>query len=133
MNGKWILTVRNGPRVGRKRFETLGEAMDAMERELDELAPTTRRRAGRSSIGQIPGRRFDATHQVAVRAEVAGPGGWGTAPRGGVDMRGDGSTEAYTGRLRRKLVELQPGETAYDGLRRALGSSQSGVSDAQKA
>jgi hypothetical protein len=120
MNGKWTLTVRDGPRVGRRRFETLSETMNAMERELDERAPTTRRRAGRSPIGQIPGRRFEAARQVAIRAEIAGPGGWGTAPRGGVDMRGDGSTEAYTGRLRRKLVELQPGETPYDGLRRAL-------------
>jgi hypothetical protein len=120
MNGKWTLTVRDGPRVGRRRFETLSETMDAMERELDELAPSTRRRAGRSPLGQIPGRRFEAARQVAIRAEIAGPGGWGTAPRGGVDMRGDGSTEAYTGRLRRKLVELQPGETPYEGLRRAL-------------
>lgn len=126
MNGKWSLTVRNGPRVGHKRFETLGKAMDAMERELDELAPTTRRRAGRSPIGQLPGKRFEATRQVAVRAEITGPGGWGTAPRGGVDMRGDGSTEAYTGRLRRRLVELQPGETPYDGLRRALGGAAAG-------
>jgi hypothetical protein len=115
MNGKWTLTVRDGPRVGHKRFETPGEAIDAMERELDELAPTARRRAI-----QVPGKRFEATRQVAVRAEIAGPGGWLSGPRGGVDMRGDGSTEAYTGRLRRKLVELQPGETPYDGLRRAL-------------
>jgi hypothetical protein len=120
MNGKWTLTVRDGPRVGHKRFETLGETMDAMERELDELAPTTRRRAGRFPIGQVPGRRFEAARQVAIRAEIAGPGSWGSATRGGVDMRGDGSTEAYTGRLRRKLVELRPGETPYDGLRRVL-------------
>jgi hypothetical protein len=115
MNGKWTLTVRDGPRVGHKRFETPGEAIDAMERELDELAPTARRRAI-----QVPGKRFEATRQVAVRAEIAGPGGWLSGPRGGVDMRGDGSTEAYTGRLRRRLVELQPGETPYDGLRRGL-------------
>jgi hypothetical protein len=116
MNGKWTLTVRDGPRVAHKRFETLGETVDAMERELNELAPTTRRRAI-----QLVGKRFDAPRQVAVRAEVAGPGGWLGPPRGGVDMRGDGSTEAYTGRLRRKLVQLRPGETPYEGLRRALG------------
>jgi hypothetical protein len=126
MNGKWSLTVRDGPRVGHKRYETLGKAMDAMERELDELAPTTRRRAGRSPIGRFPGRRVEASHQVAVRAEITGPGGWLGAPRGGVDMRGDGSTEAYTGRLRRKLVELRPGETPYEGLRRALGGMAAG-------
>jgi hypothetical protein len=115
MNGRWLLTVRDGPRVGHRRFESLAETIDAMERELDELTPTAKRRAV-----QLPGRRFDAARQVAVRAEVAGPGGWGNRPRGGVDMRGDGSVEAYTGRLRRRLVELRAGETAYEGLRRAL-------------
>jgi hypothetical protein len=115
MNGKWLLTVRDGPRVGHRRFESLAETIDAMERELDELIPTAKRRAV-----QLPGRRFDAARQVAVRAEVAGPGGWGNRPRGGVDMRGDGSVEAYTGRLRRRLVELRAGESAYEGLRRTL-------------
>jgi hypothetical protein len=120
MNGKWTLTLRDGPRVGHKRFETLHETLEAMERELDELAPTARRRAV-----QVPGKRFDAARQVAVRAEVAGPGGWlSGGARGGVDMRGDGSTEAYIGRLRRRLVQLKPGESAYDGLRRELGSVQ---------
>ncbi|MFI5010309.1 MAG: hypothetical protein ACHQDY_08560 [Solirubrobacterales bacterium] len=120
MNGKWTLTVRDGPRVGHKRFESLSETVEAMERELDELIPTAKRRAGRSPIGHLAGKRFDAARQVAVRAEVAGPGGWLGGVRGGVDMRGDGSIEAYTGRLRRRLVELRTGETAYEGLRRAL-------------
>jgi hypothetical protein len=133
MNGNWTLTVRDGPRVAHKRFQTLGETVQAMEREMDELAPSIRRRADRSAIGQIASRRFDAARQVAVRAEIAGPGGWLSAPRGGVDMRGDGSTEAYTGRLRRKLIEQRPGETSYDGLRRALGGGQAAGSDPQSA
>ncbi len=119
MNGKWTLTVRDGPHVAHKRFQTLAEAIVAMEHELDELAPNSKRRSVK-----VPGKSFDAARQVAIRAEVAGPGGFmAGAPRGGVDMRGDGSTEAYTGRLRRKLVELQPGETPYAGLRRALGDA----------
>jgi hypothetical protein len=119
MNGKWTLTIRDGPHVAHKRFQTLAKAIDAMEHELDEMAPSTKRR----SI-HVPGRSFDAARQVAIRAEVTGPGGFmSTAPRGGVDMRGDGSTEAYTGRLRRKLVELQTGETPYAGLLRALGDA----------
>jgi hypothetical protein len=121
MNGRWTLTVRNGPRVGRKRFESLAATVDAMERKLEELTPTAKRRAGRSPIGQLAGKRFEAARQVAVRAEVAGPGGWLRGVRGGVDMRGDGSVEAYTGRLRRRLVELRADETPYEGLRRTLG------------
>jgi hypothetical protein len=112
---QWTLTVRSGPHVERVRCGTLDAAIDVMEQRMDELAPTARREAI-----QVFRRRFDAVRQVAVRAELAGPGGILGRIRGGVDLRGDGSAEAYSGRLRRSLVELHPGETAYDGLRRVL-------------
>jgi hypothetical protein len=61
---------------------------------------------------------------VAARGEVTGPGG----VRGGVDLRGDGSTEAFTGRVRRRVVEQRDGETPYDALRRALGAGDGSTS-----
>jgi hypothetical protein len=116
--GQWRLTVRSGPHVERVRCETLDAAVEAMEERMDELAPIARREAI-----QVFRRRYDAIRQVAVRAEITGPGGLLGGVRGGVDMRGDGSAEAYLGHFRRSLVELAPGETPYDGLRRALAQS----------
>jgi hypothetical protein len=120
MADRWTLTVRDGPRVERMRFDTLGESMEMLERHMDELAPAVRRRAGRSPIGRVAARRFDPGRQVAVRVEVAGPGRLRAAVHGGVDLHGDGALQAYTGRFRRTQVELGPGESAYDALRRAL-------------
>ena len=62
------------------------------------------------------GREFAPSEQVAARAEVKGPRGL----RAGVDLRGDGRTAAWTGRLGRRPIETQPGEDAHAALRRAL-------------
>ena len=104
------LTVRRRGRTERGRYPSLPEALTALEARLDDLAPQERRGTERALA-----RELDPVKQVAVRGEIAGRG-----VRGGVDVRGDGSLEAYTGRWRRTLVDPEPGETAYDALRRAL-------------
>jgi len=105
------LTVRRRGEAARERFASLPEALSALEARLDELTPGERRGRERALS-----RELAPVDQVALRGEVAGPG-----VRGGVDVRGDGSAEAYTGRVRRRLVERASGETAYEALRRALG------------
>ena len=60
------------------------------------------------------GREFEPDAQVAARAELKGPKGL----RAGVDLRGDGATEAWTGRLVRRPVLQEPGEDAFQALRR---------------
>jgi hypothetical protein len=109
---RYTLTVRRRGATERDRFETLDDALTALETRLDGLSRPERRRNEHGL-----GRDYAPVMQVAVRGEVAGPGGL----RGGVDVRGDGSAEAYTGRVRRRLVERGTGETAYEALRRALG------------
>jgi hypothetical protein len=109
---RYTVTVRHRGAVDRDRHESLDAALLALETRLDALVAAERRAAERGLA-----REYAPVQQVAVRGEVTGPGGL----RGGVDVRGDGSTEAYTGRLRRRLVERRAGETAYEALRRALG------------
>jgi hypothetical protein len=108
----YTLTIRSGARVRKERYGDLGAALVAMEERGRELEGGADARA----VGGSLIRRIEPVQQVVARLELAGPG----RLRAGVDVRGNGSSEAFTGRLRRRLVEQRRGETAYDALRRAL-------------
>ena len=107
--------MRSGPRVERRRFAQLEAALDAVESRGRELAGAARR-----EIVDVKFRRFEPVEQVTARIELAGPQRLLPSVRAGVDVRGDGSTEAYLGRVRREVVPQRKGETAYKALRRAL-------------
>ncbi|MHB8657073.1 MAG: hypothetical protein ACYC91_03825 [Solirubrobacteraceae bacterium] len=114
----WKLTVRTGPRVERLRFAELSDALDAVETRARELARTA---PGSALDARI--KRFEPVQQVIARLELAGPERLLPRVRGGVDVRGDGSTEAYLGRVRREPVKQRKGETAFKALRRAVARS----------
>jgi hypothetical protein len=106
----WRVTVRNGPRVHKHRAADLAEALDLVEREGRALAAGP----GRSSV-RMRTREFTPQQQVAGRVELSGPG-----VRAGVDIRGNGDAEAWTGRLGRRVVEQEGRESPYAALRRVL-------------
>jgi hypothetical protein len=108
----YTVTTRASAKVRKQRFDGLDEALAALERIAGELAAGA---DGRPAGGFLI-RRLDPVQQVVGRIELAGPG----RMRAGVDVRGDGSSEAYTGRVRRQLIEQQGRETPFDALRRVL-------------
>jgi hypothetical protein len=108
----YTVTVRTGAKVVKERHGGLEEALAAIERIGTELADAASARpAGGTLI-----RRLEPVQQVVGRIEVSGP----RRLRAGVDVRGDGSSEAFTGRVRRTVVEQRPRESPYDALRRAV-------------
>lgn len=106
------LTVRTGARVHKERHEELRSAVASLSAQGKELVATA---ASRAAGGRLM-RRFEPVQQVIGRLEIRGRGA-----AGGVDVRGDGSAEAFTGRLGRQLVDQRPGESAFDALARELG------------
>jgi hypothetical protein len=108
----WQVVVRSGPRVEKQRAGSLAEALELLETEARVAANTERR-----PEVDVRVRRYSPADQVAVRAELRGPG-----PRAGFDVRGDGSVQAWTGRVRRRLIEPEGDETPFDALRRQMTS-----------
>jgi hypothetical protein len=112
---RWKLTERAGPRVSRSAFDELSGALDALEargRELAESAPGT--------AVDVKFRRFEPQQRVVARLELSGPERFVPSVRAGVDVRGDGSVEAFRGRVRRQVLDPRGGESPYAALRRVL-------------
>ncbi|HEX8647963.1 MAG TPA: hypothetical protein VF715_13805 [Thermoleophilaceae bacterium] len=107
----WTVKVRAGSKVERAKHERRGDALAEIERRGRELE----RSADGRTVSVPLGRDFEPVQRVIGRIELSGPG----RVRAGVDIRGDGSAECWTGRLRRDVVEQRKGESAYDALRRA--------------
>lgn len=105
------VVIRLTGEVVKHPAEDLEEALDVLEREL-RVHVTTANRGSRKLFG----REYDPVAQVVARGELRGPG----KVRAGIDVRGDGSAEAWTGRVRKHLVEQQGREDAFRALRRVL-------------
>ena len=111
----WTLTVRTDGSVDRQRFEDLERAFGALGSRLAELASAAAANPAGTRL-----RRYAPAEQVVARIELAGPERRLPTRHAGIDVRGDGSTEAYLGRVRRQALELGPDEDVVAGLRRAI-------------
>jgi hypothetical protein len=114
VRGTYTVRVRRKGGTERERHHKRGDALAAVERIGRDLE----REAEARPFGGGVMRKIEPVQQVVGRIELSGPG----RLRAGVDVRGDGSAEAFTGRVRRELVEQRGGESAYQALRRAVKS-----------
>jgi hypothetical protein len=105
------VVVRHGARVVRHTAPDLPAALALLEREARAIAAGPPR-----PTVDLRVRAFTPVQQVAGRVELRGP-------RAGVDVRGDGSVEAWTGGWRRRVVAQREDESPYEALRRVLGIS----------
>lgn len=112
----YTVTVRAGPRVTRRRVPSLADAIDLLELELRALGPEARREPARAFS-----RRIEPVAQVAARGELSGPSRLRPKVRAGADVRGDGSIEAYLGKVQREVIECERRESPFDAMRRVLG------------
>lgn len=115
MARSYRLVVRDGPKVERERFAALDAALAALESRLGRLAT----RPPRDAV-DLRVRRFEPIAQVVARAELSGPQRLLPRVRAGVDVRGDGSAEAWIGRTTRRVVQQRDGESPVAALRRVL-------------
>jgi hypothetical protein len=108
--GRYTLTARIRGKVEHERFDSLDQALA----ELERRGHTLQGQADAEVVGGSLVRRYEPEDQVSARLELSGP----RRVRVGVDIRGDGTAVPFTGRLIRKQVERERGESAYDALRR---------------
>jgi hypothetical protein len=112
------VVVRNGAKVERLTAATLDDALRTLENYGRGLAAQPRRHEVDVGVKQ-----FAPADQVAARVELSGPQRWRPDVKAGIDVRGDGKVQAWTGAPSRERVEAQKGESPYDALRRALQSA----------
>jgi hypothetical protein len=106
------ILVHSVAKVSRERTDNLDAALAVVERHgrrLEDGASATEEGGGLI-------RRYEPVQQVVGRIELRGPG----RIRAGIDVRGDGSAEAFTGRVRRRVVQQRGDESPYQALRREL-------------
>ena len=110
------LKCRTGPSVTKERFETTDALFARVAGLLMDLKDSAPGDDVKSAF-----RSYEAIEVVHGRIEVSiARRRFGGTVRGGIDVRRDGSAEAFLGRTSRKLIEPRPSESLVDALEREL-------------
>lgn len=111
--GRFTLTVREGPRVERERFESLSEALGRLRSRVEELR----------GEGDLPTvkmlREFGPEQRVRARLEIAA-GSRLRRREAGVDVMGDGSVVPYRGGTFKRHLDPPDGVGYEQALLEAL-------------
>ena len=116
MASGYTLAIQQEGSSKTERFDSLEDALAGLQAELNSAGPGARRETVNAFV-----REYQPDELVAMRLEIRGGG-----LCGGIDLRGDGSEEAYTGRIRRKAIAPEPGENTVSALRRTLMAKAAG-------
>jgi hypothetical protein len=109
----WKVTVRHGSDVAREKFDSLEGAILDARRRVDEV----RREGGLPAVSAF--RHHSPDQRVHARIEVSGPGLL-RGREGGVDVMGNGAVIAYSGAIRKRPIEAESVDQAFDRLAEAL-------------
>ncbi|MFN8114302.1 MAG: hypothetical protein U0R51_14025 [Solirubrobacterales bacterium] len=110
------LTIRNGPKVTREKYESLDEAIAAMREHTERIR----------ADGDLPEisviRTYEPGDQVKARLEIS-TGGVLRSRDAGIDVMGDGALVPFRGGVFRK--EIAPGDDAYEVIAQAIAGEDS--------
>jgi hypothetical protein len=105
--------VRHGPSVEHQSFESLDEAVAALQRRAREIR-------GEGPLDEINALRdYESGQRVHARLEVS-TGGLLRGREVGIDVMGDGSLVPYAGVVRKRRLTPSAGATPFDAVREAL-------------
>ncbi len=100
-------------------FASEDELFAKVAEELDSQVADARALEGKGQASPL--RNYEAIEIVHSRIEVA-VGGTFSKRKGGIDVRRDGSSEAWLGGASKQLIEPRPGEDLVAALRREIDS-----------
>lgn len=105
--------MRHGPRVERRRFDAIDDAIAAMRAEAEAIR-------AEGNLAPAQGfREYEPSERVHARLQLA-TGGWLRGEEAGIDVMGNGQLVPYAGSIRRHPLAPADGETPFEAIRDAL-------------